>query len=322
MEQEFHYPAELLNLLTDAVATLVKSKQNVIDFFRSAGVPSGLLQSWQQKVLQDRDSVYKTDITRDVLCRLNELGDTAIRARREVVRRVVQWEDFTTAYPDKQLIARGLVASVSKVVNAKDSFTRMDAEREREKKERQAILEKQQRTRQAMQEQRLQVRQRLGALFGEPDPQKRGKALEAILNDLFRLYGILVKEAFTLRGVQGKGIIEQIDGVIEFEGHLYLVEMKWCKDSIGRNQISPHLVSIYGRSDVRGLFISASDYSPAALAEVRIALSQKVCVLMQLEEIVRLLEHDVDLKEALHAKVKLAETERKPLVRVEELFRL
>ena len=30
-----------------------------------------------------------------------------------------------------------------------------------------------------------------------------------------------------LRGSEGEGVLEQIDGVIEFGGHLYLVEMKW-----------------------------------------------------------------------------------------------
>jgi hypothetical protein len=166
------------------------------------------------------------------------------------------------------------------------------------------------------------VQQRLGALFAEQDVHKRGKELEGVLNDLFRTHGILVREAFTLRGVKGEGIIEQIDGLIEFEGHLYLVEMKWYKTPIGRPEMSPHLVSIYGRSDVRGLFISASGFAPAAIADVRTALSQKVCVLMDLEEIVHLLDRDLDLKDVLRAKARISETERRPHVRVEELFPL
>ena len=32
---------------------------------------------------------------------------------------------------------------------------------------------------------------------------------------------------------------------------LYLVEMKWWEKPIGRQEIAPHLVSVYGRGDVR-----------------------------------------------------------------------
>jgi restriction system protein len=46
------------------------------------------------------------------------------------------------------------------------------------------------------------------------NPHIRVLALESVMNKLFKAYGILVKEAFTLRGDKGEGIIEQIDGVI------------------------------------------------------------------------------------------------------------
>ncbi len=57
----------------------------------------------------------------------------------------------------------------------------------------------------------------LSALFGESNSQKRGKSLEGVLNRLFEASGILVREAFTLTGAQGEGIVEQIDGVVEID---------------------------------------------------------------------------------------------------------
>ena len=39
----YHYPPDLLNLPVDAVALLVRSKEAVVDFFRSAGVPNSVL---------------------------------------------------------------------------------------------------------------------------------------------------------------------------------------------------------------------------------------------------------------------------------------
>ncbi|MEJ7623769.1 MAG: hypothetical protein WKF34_07230 [Pyrinomonadaceae bacterium] len=53
------------------------------------------------------------------------------------------------------------------------------------------------------------------------------------MNDFFRLNGILASEAFTRCGLNGEGIVEQIDGVINFEGHYYLVEMKWWSAPLG-----------------------------------------------------------------------------------------
>jgi len=227
----------------------------------------------------------------------------------------VQWEDFSTAYPDKRLIAQGLVANVQKLVNVKDSFTRMSDEREQERKERQALHAAELKKRLEIREKRISVKQRLYALFGEPDAHKRGKALESVLNELFEAYDILVREAFTLRGDPGEGVIAQIDGLIEYKGHLYFVEMKWLKDAVGRSEMAPHLVNIYNRSEVRGLFISASGYSPAAVADAKAALAQKVCVLAELEEIVALLEREGDLRELLQQKIIAAQADKNPYLK-------
>lgn len=104
----YHYPPDLLNLLVDAVALLVRSKEAVVDFFRSAGVPSSVLCPWLERVRQDRENIRKTEITRAVLCHVNEMGDNGLALRREIIKRVVEWEDFSSCYPDKQLAAQVL----------------------------------------------------------------------------------------------------------------------------------------------------------------------------------------------------------------------
>lgn len=311
-----HYPPELLNQLTDAISNLVKSKDDVITFFKGAGVPEKFLAPWRMRIAADRKSVFKTAITKDVLCKLNDLGDDGIAPRREVVKRVVQWDDFSTAYDDKRLIAHGLVASVQKLVNVKDSFTRMADERERERQAKQAVYSAEAKKKQELRETREAVKKRLYGLFTEADPKKRGKALEGVLNDLFATYGIAVRDAFTVRGNEGEGVIAQVDGLIEYKGHLYFVEMKWLKDPVGRGEMATHLVNIYGRGDVRGLFISASEYSQAAIEDSRAALAQKVCVLADLQEIVALLERDGDLKNLLQAKIVAAQVDKNPYLKV------
>jgi hypothetical protein len=49
-----------------------------------------------------------------------------------VLKRVSEFDDFSSCYPDNQMKARGAVATVAQLVNKKDSFTRMRDERERE----------------------------------------------------------------------------------------------------------------------------------------------------------------------------------------------
>jgi restriction system protein len=100
------------------------------------------------------------------------------------------------------------------------------------------------------------IRSDLFALFGKNNPQKRGKRLEGVLNALFSSERLLLREAFTIKGHCGEGVIEQIDGLVEMEGHLYLVELKWWNASLGIAEISPHLVRVFNRGgQARGIFI-------------------------------------------------------------------
>ena len=52
-----------------------------------------------------------------------------------------------------------------------------------------------------------------------------------------RTYEILIQEDFKRIDSDGAGTIEQIDGVIEFDASIFLVEMKWHKDPIGVEKI-------------------------------------------------------------------------------------
>lgn len=317
MEDSYHYPPEVLNLLIDSIPLLCRSKKDVLLFFRGAGVAESQFADISQQLRVDRASVNKYEITRTVLQRINEKGDSALRARREVIKRVVEFEDFSTCWPNDQLKAKGLVGELRRVVNVKDSFTRMADEREREKQQRISVIEQEIAAKRKKSEAVKQVKKDLYALFDlENEPQKRGKHLEKVLNALFEAYGILLKEDFRRVDPEGAGVLEQIDGVIEFSGHIYLVEMKWVKEPIGVEKLSQHLVRIYGRPDARGLFIASDGYADTAIAQCREALSQKTIALISLHEIVRLLEQDNDFVELLNTKVRAATVEKNPYLEI------
>jgi restriction system protein len=314
MDITFHYPPELLQLLIDALLELCKTKSDLLLFFQGAGVSKATLQTFQQLLLNDKASFNKYPVARKVLTQMNEQGESALRARRELLKRVTEFEDFSVCWDSDRAAARGLVAQIRDLVNVKDSFTRMRNEKDEEKRHRvdeQAVIAK---TRQEQKAKREKVRADLFALFGVQDAHKRGKLLEQVLNDLFASYDVLVRESFAIKGTCAEGIIEQIDGLIELDGHLYLVEMKWWNAPIGVADIAPHLVRVFSRGgQARGLFISYTDFTEPAIAQCRDAIAQgAVVVLSKLDEVVLLLSTEGDLKKWLKAKLHAAVVDKQP----------
>jgi hypothetical protein len=308
----FHYPPELMNLLIDVIPLLNRSKSDVFLFFKGAGVSETLMSLPRQQWKQNHSGITKYEIVRQVLTKLNEKGEVCLRQRREVLKRVVEFEKFSVCWEADKLKAKGLISEIRDVVNVKDSFTRMKQEREQERRQR---LDKDEAEKKSLQQQLAtieKVKQDLFGLFSLKDPPKRGKKLEGVLNRLFKAFDIGLREAFTLMGSEGEGAVEQIDGVVDIDGHLYFVEMKWWELPLGVPEVSQHLVRIYHRAESRAIIISASDFTAPAIATCKEALQQKVVILCTLKEIVMLLEEQGDLKHFLKKKVQAAIIDKNP----------
>src|SRR5206468_193690 len=116
----------------------------------------------------------KNEITRTVLQRLNQGGEGLLRERRELLRRVVQFEDFSTPWPSDRLIAVGLVAQIAKVVNAKDTVTRIAHERDAERQEKVDLRRAQERQREQHRAKLDAVRRDIGHFLTSTNPQKAG----------------------------------------------------------------------------------------------------------------------------------------------------
>lgn len=313
--QVFHFSVELISLLIETIPRLCKSKRDVLVFFSSAGVSPKFLADIRLRVEQDRDKISKYEIARNVIIRLNEAGDAALRERREIIKRVVDFKDFSGCWPNDQIPAMGLVARVRELRNHTDSVTKQqqyyESQREEERKKRQQDEEARIKQLNLKKQKRQQLKFELSALYQETNAQKRGKQLEAILNSLFESEGILVRESFTIKGENNEGVIQQVDGAIEVNSNLYLIEMKWCKEALGPGDVSQHMMRIFLRNDVRGIFISASGYTEAAIIEIKKALNQKTVVLFTLKELVLLLETESPFESLLKSKVEAIQLEGK-----------
>jgi restriction system protein len=306
MDIIFHYPPELFGLLVESIPALIRGKKDVILFFRGAGVKPSVIRDLEERLYEDKDSLGKHEIARTMLTRLNENGEASLRERREVLKRITEWEDFSTCWPNDRLKAQGLVAQIQKVVNVKDSFTKMKLEKEeQERKHREAEAEKSRKERE-----RRAVLTKIGTdlsrLFGIANPQQRGKALESVLNRMFSAAGISITDAFTIRGSNGEGIVEQIDGAIAIEGNTYIVEMKWTTDPLGPDELSQHLVKMFLRGGSRAIFISTAGYTQPAITMCRGALRSSVVILCKLEEFVILLDKEIELTSFLKQKIDAA----------------
>lgn len=309
----FHYPPDLFELVVQTIPLLNRSKDSVLLFFKGAGVDEAIFSDIAQTVRTDRDSITKFEICRRILERINEDSEKHLRERREILKRITEFEAFSTCWEGDQLKAKGLVAEIQKVVNVKDSFTRMNQERLREEERRRqeyvAKIEQIQKHKVNLQK----LRNDLFSLFSETNAQKRGKDLEKVLNGYFKEYEISVKEDFKRTGDQGEGVIEQIDGIIELDSSIYLVEMKWKKDSIGSDDIYAHLGRIYHRASAHGIFISASGYSPSGISAAKEALIKNaLLVLFDLEEFVKIIEREDDFKKYLRDRIQSAIIEKDP----------
>jgi len=316
MDIIFHYPPELLNLLVDTIPLLNKSKKDVFLFFQGAGVSEALMSKPRIQWNKDKDSITKFEIVRQILTALNAEGEATLRERREVLKRVVEFENFSACWDSDRLKAKGLVSEIRQLVNVKDSFTRMNIEREQERQQRVAKEKAEKEALQLRQATIDQVRKDLFSLFSMTDSNKRGKALEGVLNRLFKAHDIAVREAFTLVCEAGGGITEQIDGVIEAGGFLYFVEMKWWNQPLGVPEVSQHLVRIYHRAEARAIIISASDFTEPAVSTCKQALQQKVVILCTLQELVLLLERRSDLSDFIKSKAHAAQIDRSPYFKV------
>lgn len=97
------------------------------------------------------------------------------------------------------------------------------------------------------------------------DAQARGRKFETFLNDLFALFDLYPRAAYSLER-------EQIDGAFSFDTDDYIVEAKWLKGVVSREQLDVFARKIERKGkNALGLYISVNGYSGDALSEYEAA---------------------------------------------------
>ncbi len=312
---QYQWAPDLMARVIDAVTLINRTKPDVLAMLRGCGIPKELLSDVEAAYSADPRAVKKAWMARTVIERINGgRGDTFLGYRRALLKRVVEFEDFAQLWPQDQDRARGVVAVVRELRGKKDAFTRMAEAEERAREERAAAG----RTRAAAAHERRRdlerIHSEIASLWSEPDgPQRRGIAIERLMNELCRIETVAVRDAFHVVSDRGEGILEQIDGAIEIDGRVVLVEIKWHSEHLGPPHLAQHVVRVMSRAQAAGIVISASGYTPAGVATCRDALVMgHLVVLAELREFLLLLERQGSLADFVRAKFRAATLDKNP----------
>ncbi|MEP6670275.1 MAG: restriction endonuclease [Chthoniobacter sp.] len=129
--------------------------------------------------------------------------------------------------------------------------------------EKQEAEEKRRRNQESARQRELdQLRAEFYALATAKDRQKAGFAFEGVLTRLFALFGLKPRLSYRVQG-------EQIDGSIELDSEIYLVEAKWEAAPMSEGPMLIFRGKVEGKSSfTRGIFIAANGFSPDALAAI------------------------------------------------------
>jgi len=310
LDRSYHYPPEVLELLVDTIPRLIKTKAGLLEFFEETGAPQQLLAEWRTKLRQDRASVSKYHLARGLLRGLNALGDEARPVRHEVLRRLARQADFSAGWEDDRGRAEELVATIRELAGETDACTwHADCE---EALTRQATVGRYHARLKHTEDRRealAALKRDLYQAFRVAVPSERRAILATVLPRLFTYHGIPIRQASTASPVSEVALL------IDFDGTRYLVELRWADRPLDFRQLAPHLVTLYGWPDLRGLLISSSGFTDQAIRDLGSILPPRL-VLCRLQEIVLLLEEGRDLKGLLRAKIRAAEAEQKAFVRL------
>ncbi|AQW51917.1 restriction endonuclease [Streptomyces violaceusniger] len=98
-------------------------------------------------------------------------------------------------------------------------------------------------------------------LGSDPDPQARGRTFETFLNELFALWDFYPRAAYSLER-------EQIDGAFTFDTDDYILEAKWLKSVVSREQLDVFAKKVERKGrNALGLYVSVNGFSGDGLAE-------------------------------------------------------
>jgi hypothetical protein len=250
---------QVFDVFTEEVEVLIKDGMANLYWYKGdlhkAWLRSGVPISVKDEILRIRNDEGQELTKRRQMDALYERlrtdeYDRRLEVSRNFVRILVEQQGFT---PQDQR-HRVEVAERS-ALKLRELIRRQEAEREYRESIRASAAKA---TRETYDAKLGELRVKFGEAH-ELDPQKKGYALESIFTELMRISGIPVEEPFRIAG-------EQIDGAIKYDGHYYLLELKWTATKADPKEIGHFYFKVEGKMGARGLFISMNGFTEGAVS--------------------------------------------------------
>ena len=300
------YSPVVLDSLGECLRTIYWYKKDLRSFLVRAGIPQEFVSSLDW-------SGYKRHIVKELLDSLaTQPGGKALLDRLigsvveqdERFLHLQKLDDGDRKVADAQQAIRALkdlLDSKSIVEKAEQARQEKRTEAQREiaqRKERQRSLQN--------------LCARFKELFSMPDHRTRGIEFESLLRDLFVLHDLDPRGGFTSPG-------EQTDGSIRLEGTVLLIEAKWTEKPVDPAQVRNFRTKVHDKLDsTLGLMISMAGFTDQAV-ETASGGGRMLVILMDGQELVRILEGFDDLVEVLQRKLRHAAESGRAMYRVGEL---
>lgn len=297
--------ANALQALTDGLAKIVWYKNDLRSYLVAATGDPTLVASL--------DWTYKRRAADEIVQRMASDQD---RYREMLIRLMVD-----VAALDDFPKLRGIEDHEKKIAEAKAAVTELrkytkpyEAELLEQEKARERIAE----VRATAAEKRdfedrlAALMKRYGELVAMDDQQARGRSLESLLRDLFALFDLDPRAAFTLYG-------EQIDGSFTLGETHFLLEAKWTKEATDRGALSIFKDKVQGKiENTLGLFVSINGFYESAVKHHSGQGAQML--LMSGGDLYLVLDGRIDLDELLRRKLRHASQTGEILLEASEVL--
>lgn len=285
------FPQDIKNAMRDCILKLLWPKDDIVAFFKSNNSLSSDLAS-----LGDYKTLSRSAIVDSMFRILSERSDQGLGQFRAMLQSLTQWEHFDPYYFDKlQKLnrddAQRAISHLRQLQEIRDHKIQ-EQRRLREQREADARIPKD-----TLPDLKAKF---ISLLQGEMVGQKRGYALEDVLQGLAKIASLETTEPFRVNG-------EQIDGSIKFDCEHYLVEAKW-QDKLAANEaVYQFAGKIEGKMYGRGLFVSINGFSEQVVSSLVSGKAIKT-VFVDGADLVHVLEGLIGFGELLDRKIKAAQT--------------
>lgn len=257
------FTAEIEATIKEGLTNLYWYRADLQSVWLRAGAPQDLTAELFQRKSPAGQQLTKRELMEHLYLEVREWPDRdRLELSRNFVRTLLEHQNFVPQH-EHHRVERAQHAALL----LREIVQRQEADREKRDRERRAREAQQPRTTDDLPSLHEALVRAMSLR-----PQPRGYELERLFTRLMRLFNIEAHEPFKIVG-------EQIDGAIKYEGHYYLVELRWREEKADQQAIAGLYLKVEGKLEARGLFVSMNGYSDQVLQSLPRGKEIKVLLL-------------------------------------------